>query len=89
MWWQIHLTTHIEIHYAPKHGSWLDIVEIELSALGRQCIGTNRIPDLDTLRNLFKPWNVDRNRKQCGVNWQFITDDARIKLKRLYPIINL
>ena len=79
----------LEIHYTPKHGSWLDIAEIELSALGRQCIGINRIPDLDTLRNLLKPWYVDRNRKQRGVNWQFTTDDARIKLKRLYPIINL
>ena len=83
------LASKLEIHYTPKHGSWLDIAEIELSALGRQCIGINRIPDLDTLRNLLKPWYVDRNRKQRGVNWQFTTDDARIKLKRLYPIINL
>ena len=83
------LASRLEIHYTPKHGSWLDIAEIELSALGRQCIGNNRIPDLDALRNLLKPWYVDRNRKQRGVNWQFTTDDARIKLKRLYPIINL
>ena len=83
------LASKLEIHYTPKHGSWLDIAEIELSALGRQCFGINRIPDLDTLRNLLKPWYVDRNRKQRGVNWQFATDDARIKLKRLYPIINL
>ncbi len=83
------LASRLEIHYTPRHGSWLDIAEIELSALGRQCIGTNRIPDLDTLRNLLRPWYVDRNRKQRGVSWQFTTDDARIKLKRLYPIINL
>ena len=83
------LANRLEIHYTPKHGSWLDIAEIELSALARQCIGSKRIPDLDTLRNLLKPWYVDRNRKQRGVTWQFTTDDARIKLKRLYPIINL
>ena len=83
------LSNRLEIHYTPKHGSWLDIAEIELSALARQCIGSDRIPDLDTLRNLLKPWYMDRNRKQRGVNWQFTTDDARIKLKRLYPIINL
>ena len=83
------LASRLEIHYTPKHGSWLDIAEIELSALARQCIGANRIPDLDTLRNLLKPWHVDRNRKQRGVNWQFTTVDARVKLKRLYPIINI
>ena len=83
------LASRLEIHYTPKHGSWLDMAEIELSALGRQCIGTNRIPDLDTLRNLLRSWCVDRNRKQRGINWQFTTTNARIKLRRLYPIINL
>ena len=71
----LRLASRLEIHHTPKHGSWLNIAEIELSALGRQCIGSNRIPDLD--------W------KQRGVNWQFTTADARTKLKRLYPIINL
>jgi hypothetical protein len=63
--------------------------EIELSALGRQCIGSQRIPDLEALNALLEPWYVDRNKKQRGVDWQFTTDDARVKLKRLYPIINI
>ena len=82
------LASRLEIHYTPKHGSWMNIAEIELSALGRQCIGSKRIPDLHTLRGLLQPWYVDRNRKQIGVQWQFTTDDARVKLRRLYPIIN-
>lgn len=83
------LASRLEIHYTPKHGSWLNIAEIELSALGRQCIGSNRISDLETLRNLLKPWYTDRNSKQKGVNWQFTTEDARVKLMHLYPIINI
>ena len=83
------LASRLEIHYTPKHGSWLDMAEIELSALGRQCIGKNRIPDLESLRALLKPWYVDRNNKQRGIDWQFTTEDARVKLKRLYPIINI
>ena len=83
------LASRLEIHYTPKHGSWLDMAEIELSALGRQCIGKNRIPDIETLRALLKPWYVDRNNKQRGIDWQFTTEDARVKLKRLYPIINI
>ncbi len=82
------LASSLEIH-TPKHGSWLDITEIEFSALGRQCVGKNHIPDLDTLQKLLRSWYKDRNRKQRGVNWQFTYDDARIKLKRLYLIINL
>lgn len=79
----------LEIHYTPKHGSWLDIAEIELSALARQCIGRNRISDLVSLRNLLQPWYTNRNKKQKGVNWQFTTTDARVKLHRLYPVINI
>lgn len=82
------LANKLEIHYTPKHGSWLDIAEIELSALGRQCIGKNRIPDIVTLNELLQSWFVDRNMKQKGVKWQFTTWDARTKLTRLYPIIN-
>lgn len=85
----LELASRLEIHYTPKHGSWLNIAEIELSALGRQCIGSQRVPDLETLNALLEPWYVDRNRKQRGVDWQFTTDDARVKLKRLYPIINI
>ena len=83
------LAERLEIHYTPKHGSWLDIAEIELSALGRQCIAGNRIPDLETLRSLLKPWAVAKNNAQKGVDWQFTTEDARIKLRHLYPIIKI
>lgn len=83
------LASRLEIHYTPRHGSWLDIAEIELSALGRQCIGKERIPDLETLRSLLKSWFVDRNNKQRGVEWHFTTSDARNKLKHLYPVINI
>jgi hypothetical protein len=82
------LSQRLEIHYTPKHGSWLDIAEIELSALGRQCLGTRRIDNLQDLNTELRAWYIGRNKKQCSVDWQFTTDDARIKLKRLYPIIN-
>ncbi len=82
------LAERLEIHYTPKHGSWLDIAEIELSALGRQCIANNRIPDLSTLRDLLSLWASLRNNAQKGVDWHFTSDDARTKLKHLYPIIN-
>ena len=81
------LAQRLEIHHTPKHGSWLDIAEIELSALGRQCLGSRRIDCLKTLNEELLAWYVDRNSKQTGVDWQFSTDDARMKLKRLYPII--
>ena len=83
------LVERLEIHYTPKHGSWLDIAEIELSALGRQCIADNRIPDLPSLRALLKPWATARNATQKGVDWHFTTVDARFKLKHLYLIINI
>ena len=83
------LAERLEIHYTPKHGSWLDIAEIELSALGRQCIANNRIPDLPSLRSLLEPWAVERNIAQKGVDWHFTTDDARTKLKHLYSIIKI
>ena len=65
------------------------MAEIELSALGRQFIGKNRIPDLEIFRSLLKSWYVDRNSKQRGIDWQFTSEDARVKLKRLYPVINI
>lgn len=83
------LASRLEIHYTPRHGSWLNIAEIELSALGRQCIGTQRIPDLETLKNLLAPWAADRNLKQRGVSWHFTADDARTKLRHLYPIFQI
>ena len=81
------LAQRLEIHHTPKHGSWLDIAEIELSVLGRQCLGSRRIDCLKILNEELLTWYVDRNSKQTGVDWQFSTDDARMKLKRLYPVI--
>lgn len=78
------LASRLEIHYTPKHGSWLNIAEIELSALTLQCLD-RRIPDLETLIEETKQWEQRRNASQKGVDWQFSTHDARIKLKRLYP----
>jgi hypothetical protein len=78
------LAARLEIHYTPKHGSWLNIAEIELSALTLQCLD-RRIPDLETLIDETKQWEQRRNASQKGVDWQFSTHDARIKLQRLYP----
>jgi hypothetical protein len=80
------LATRLEIHHTPKHGSWLNIAEIELSALTRQCL-ERRIPDIDFLQKETKAWQRERNAQQKAVDWQFATEDARIKLKRLYPQI--
>lgn len=83
----LRLAKRFEFHYTPKHGSWLDIAEIELSALSKQCLGKRRIDNLEDLNSELEKWHTDRNAKQTGVNWQFTTDDARIKLKHLYPIV--
>ena len=80
------LAEKLEIHYTPKHESWLDIAENELSALSRQCIANNRKPDLPTLRALLVPWAASRNILQKGADWQFTTNNARDKLKHRYPI---
>jgi hypothetical protein len=79
------LAQRLEIHYTPKHGSWLNIAEIELSVLKRQCL-PERVPDIELMRKMVTAWNCGRNTKQAPVNWQFTTSDARVKLKRLYPI---
>lgn len=76
----------LEIHYTPKHGSWLDMAEIEIGVMNRQCLN-RRIPDQDTLRSELKAWQERRNHKAVRVNWRFTTEDARIKLKSLYPSI--
>ena len=78
------LAKRLEIHYTPKHGSWLDIAECELSVLTRQCLD-RRIPDIDTLVQETQKWEQNRNLKNKTVDWRFTTDDARIKLTRLYP----
>jgi transposase len=76
----------LEIHYTPKHGSWLNMAEIELSALGRQCLD-QRIPDGAALKEDVTAWNEERNATKVTIDWQFTTADARIKLKHLYPIL--
>ena len=78
------LIERLEMVYTPKHGSWLNIAEIELNVLGRQCLG-RRIPDKPTLTREVAAWETQRNAYQTKVNWRFTTADARIKLKRLYP----
>ena len=74
----------LEFHYTPKHGSWLNMVEIEFSVLSRQCLN-RRIPNMETMKQEVKAWTEKRNRKQATVNWRFTCEDARVKLKRLYP----
>ena len=73
-----------EVHYTPVHGSWLNIAEIELSVMEKQCTD-RRLPDIETLKNELRAWNKDRNNSKIGVNWRFTAKDARIKLKHLYP----
>ena len=78
------LTNKLEIHYTPKHGSWLNIAEIELSTMAGQCLD-RRIPDRATLEREVAGWEAERNALGGSVNWQFTTEDARVKLERLYP----
>jgi len=78
------LAQKIEWHYTPEHGSWLNMAEIELSVLGRQCLN-RRIPDIQTLRSEVKAWVRARNKQKVTIQWRFTTADARIKLKHLYP----
>ena len=80
------LIDQLEIHHTPKHGGWLNMAEIELSVLSRQCLD-RRIPDLDTLTREVIAWQQARSAYPHPVNWRFTTPDARIKLKRLYPSI--
>ena len=78
------LAERLELHYTPKHGSWLNIAEIELSRLTRQCLG-RRIDDLDLLNTELAAWQAATNDDQRQVDWQFTATDARIKLRHLYP----
>jgi len=80
------LMERFEVHYTPKHGSWLDMAEIELGILGRQCL-SRRIDNVDALHREVKTWKTQRNAAATKVNWQFTTTDARIKLRKLYPSI--
>ncbi len=78
------LAERLEIHHTPKHGSWLNIAEIELSCLTRQCLD-RRIGDLETLNTELAAWQHNTNLDQRQVHWHFTTDDARTKLRHLYP----
>jgi len=76
----------IEFHYTPKHGSWLNMAEIEFSALSRQCLN-RRIPTQEKLMQEVVAWETARNSSTMGCDWQFTTAEARIKLKKLYPTV--
>lgn len=78
------LAQRLELHYTPKHGSWLNIAEIEFSALSSQCLN-RRIADIETMRSEVTAWQADRNNRGAPINWRFTSEDARIKLVRLYP----
>ena len=77
----------IEFCYTPKHGSWLNIAENELSSMTRQCLGRRRIGDIETLRRETQAWSEAVNAQQKGVDWQMKIEDARCKLKSVYPKI--
>jgi hypothetical protein len=81
------LAERIELHHTPKHGSWLNMAEIELSVLGRQCLA-RRIAQQDTLRRKVEQWEGQRNATTAKVVWQFTTKQARIKLQALYPSVH-
>jgi len=78
----------IEWHYTPVHGSWLNIAECELSVLKRQCL-KSRLPDIGTVIRKVSAWQKRRNQMESTIDWRFTTEDARIKLKRLYPIVKV
>jgi hypothetical protein len=80
------LAERFEVHHTPKHGSWLNVAEIELSALARQCLD-RRIESAEELVAEVDQWQTERNDRAVGVNWRFTTTDARIKLRRLYPAV--
>lgn len=82
------LARRLRITYTPRNGSWLNVAEVELSVLSRQCLG-RRIGDGATLERELRAWTATRNREASAVNWQFTTADARVKLKRLYPTVEV
>jgi len=80
------LAQRLEIHHTPKHGSWLNIAEIELSVMEKQCL-RRRVANLDELNSEINAWRTDRNNSGATINWQFTAEDARVHLRRLYPDI--
>lgn len=83
------LVSRLEIHYTPKHGSWLNMAENELSSMTRQCLAGRRIGSIEELAAETTAWHEDVNNTQQGIDWQMKTDDARLKLKSLYPKIKM
>jgi hypothetical protein len=81
------IADRLDIEYTPKHGSWLNMAEIELSVLSRQCLD-QRIPDQDTMKKKVNDWEEERNNSKVGCNWHFTVEKARIKLKKLYPTLS-
>lgn len=82
------LMEKLEFIYTPKHGSWLNMAECEFSVLSRQCLD-RRLPDIDTVREEVTAWTASRNQQATTVNWRFTSEDARIKLKQLYPTLSV
>ena len=82
----LRLAQRFEIHYTPKHGSWLNMAELEISVMSRQCLG-QRIPSIEKMAAEVQAWVAQRNSEKATVRWQFTTADARIKLQHLYPTI--
>lgn len=80
------ISDKLDIEYTPKHGSWLNMAEIEFSALSRQCLN-RRIPNQEAMKQEIGYWQKERNKLNIGCDWQFTTEEARIKLKKLYPIL--
>lgn len=80
------LTERFEWHYTPKHGSWLDMAEIEIGIMSRQAL-SKPLPDLKSFKEQVRMWTIKRNAEHTKINWQFKTQDARIKLARLYPVV--
>jgi len=81
------ITRKLEFHYTPKHGSWLNMAECEFAVLDTQCLD-RRIPNVETLEREIDAWQAKRNQHEIKINWQFGTDSARVKLKRLYPSLD-
>ncbi|MCS4039516.1 transposase [Salinibacter ruber] len=81
------LAERLEIHYTPEHGSWLNIAEIEQSVMARQAL-SRRIPDRETIEQRTTAWQKQRNESEATVDWHFATEEARVKLRRLYPQID-
>lgn len=81
------ILNRLEFCYTPKHGSWLNMAEIELRVLSGQCLD-RRMGEFEALQSEVAAWVEDRNQEQTWIDWRFTTDDARVKLKRLYPLVN-